>query len=207
MSQPATTKTRKITIIATVQRHWECEELADYRQRMSADEQFMQQHRAQLAGGEELWVDCHRVTVAWVSEGCIQIGRVCYAVGLLDDAYHYRCTCVGCPMDMAYCQRNHQLRIANFTYDQLRRKAKVALLPDGAIIRFSSPFDLGAAGKHDTFRKGHYTHGVRQGGLTRKQTSTVFYTIDTQTPYRVVNWQDLEWEVVSLPEEQQQADA
>jgi len=38
----------------------------------------------------------------------------------------------------------------------------------------------------DTFRKGHYTHGVRKGGQSRKQTSTVFYTLDTNRPYRVV---------------------
>jgi hypothetical protein len=205
MSQSATPK--KITIQATVQRRWESEDLAAYRERMAADEQCMQQHRRQLAGGEELWVDCHNVTVAWVADGCVQIGRVCYAIGPLEDSYHYRCTCVGCPMDMAYCRVNHQLRIANFIYDHLRRKAQAALLPDGAVIRFSSPFDFGVAGKHDTFRKGQYAHGVRKGGVTRKQTSTVFYTPGGRGPYRIVNWQRLDWEVVSLPEEQPQTDA
>lgn len=198
MSQSTTTK--KITIRATVQRHWESEELAAYRERVSTDEQYMQQHRAQLASGEELWVDCHNVPVAWIEDGCIQVGRERYAVGPLDDTYHLRCTCVGCPMDMAYCRVNHRLRIADFTYNHLRRKAQAALLPDGAVIRFSSPFDFGSVGKHDTFRKAHYAHGIRKGGVTRKQASTVFYTPDGHGPYRIINWQELDWEIVSLPE-------
>ena len=202
MQQSATHPAKKITVKATIQRLWESDALASYRERCSADEAFMRRIRRQQANAEAIWVDCHDETIAWINDGIIQIGGQQYTVGPLDDTYHLRCICAGCPMDAAYCQVNHQLRIADFTYNHLCRKAKAALLPDGAVIRFSSPFDFGVAGKHDTFRKGHYAHGICKGGVTRKQTSTVFYTPDGQGPYRITNWQELAWEIVSLPEQQ-----
>ncbi len=199
MSQ-ATTTHKTIVIQATVQRRWDCEELADLRERMTTEEgkQKMQQQRAQLERGEEVWVDCHGVSVAWVEEGRLRIGEIDYTLGELEgDAYHHRLTCGGCAMDIAYCRVNHTLRITSFSYEQLRRKAKAALLPDGAVIRFRSPFDFGGAGLHDTFRKAQYTHRIRKGGVTKAQISTVFYTLDGRGPYRIVNWPRLDWEVVS----------
>ncbi len=192
---------KKITIKVTIQRLWECEALADYREQCSTDHEHMQRLTQKKAQGEPIWVDCHDVTVAWVREGLIQIGRQQYAVGPLDDGYHLRCICVGCPMDMAYCQVNHTIRLSDHFYASLRQKAKVALLPDGAVIRFASPFDLGPAGKHDTFRKGPYTYGEKRGGRTVKKTSTTFFTLDTNQAVHIVNWHLHDWEVVSLPED------
>jgi len=206
MSQSSTTQpvSKKITTKATIQRLWDCEALTTYREECSADPEYMQRLRHKQAQGEPIWVDCHDVTVSWVQEGMIQIGRQQYAVGPLDDSYHLRCTCVGCPMDMSYCQVNHQIRISDHSYKSLRKKAQVAFLPDGAVIRFTCTFDLGAAGKHNTFRKGVYAYGARQGGRTVKRTSTTFFTLEENLPFHIVNWQLLEWEIVTLPEDEEQ---
>jgi hypothetical protein len=204
MSQSAAHATpKKITTKATVQRLWDCDALASYRERCSTDEAFMRRISRQVANGEAIWVDCHDETITWVEEGIIQIGRQQYAVGSLDDSYHLRCLCFGCKMDTAYCQENHVIRVADFTYAHLHQRARAILLPDGAVIRFATPFTFGH-GTYDTFRKGYYTYGARRDGLTRKTTSTVFYAVETNVPYHIINWQRLEWEIVSLPTEAEQ---
>lgn len=199
---------KRITIKATIQRLWDCEVLAHYREQYATDEEYMQRLATRRANGEPVWVDCHDVVVTWVGDGLIQIGREQYAVGPPDDGYHLRCMCVGCRMDMSYCQLNHQLRISDFYYKDLWKKARAALLPDGAVIRFSHAFDLGVTvGKHDTFRKGPYTYAERQGGRSVKKTGTFFFTLDTHLPFHIVHWQRLEWEIVSLPaDDRQQAE-
>lgn len=201
MNQSAAQVPKRITVTATIQRLWESDALASYRERCSADEAFMRRIRRQQANAEAIWVDCHDETITWVSDEIIQVGGQQYAVGPLDDTYHLRCLCAGCQMDLAYCQVHHVLRIADFTYAALCKHARATLLPDRAIIRFATPFTF-PAGTYDTFRKGHYTYGTRRNGLTRKKTSTVFYAVETNVPYHIINWQDLAWEIVSLPEQQ-----
>jgi hypothetical protein len=194
---PSTTG-KRFKAKVTIQRLWGCDALKTLRERLLADEEYMRRHRAREAKNEAIWVDCHDVSVTWVEDGIIQLGGQAYAVGPLDDHYHYKCICVGCPREEAYCQLNHVIRIADFTYADLRQRARAALLPDGAIIRFPKPFTF-AEGSYDTFRKGSYIYRTRKGDMTRKTTSTVFYALETNIPYRIVNWQRLEWEIVSLP--------
>lgn len=201
MHQSATPPSKKITVKATIQRLWESNALASYRERCSTDEAFMRSIRSRQANAEAIWVDCHDETIAWIDDGVIQVGGQRYAVGPLDDSYHLRCLCAGCQMDMAYCQIHHVIRIADFTYADLRKHARATLLPDGAVIRFATPFTF-PEGTYDTFRKGRYTYGARRNGLTRKKTSSVFYVVETNVPYHIINWQDLAWEIVSLPEQQ-----
>lgn len=202
MNQPVarTTTIKQITTRATIQRLWDSDALASYREQCSTDEAFMRRIRRQEANAEAIWVDCHDVHIVWVNDEIIQVGRQQYAVGPLDDSYHLRCICFGCEMDTAYCQVNHVIRVADFTYADLRQHARASLLPDGAIIRFAAPFSF-PEGTYDTFCKGHYTYGTRRGGLTRRKTSTVFYAVETNVPYHIINWQQLAWEIISLPDE------
>jgi hypothetical protein len=204
MEQPATsTPVKKFAAQVTIQRLWDCDALSHHRELCLTDEEYMSRHRLQVAKSEVIWVDCHDVPVTWVEEGLIQLGRQAYAVGPLDDKYHLKCVCVGCQREETYCQVNHVIRIADFTYADLRQRARAALLPDGAVIRFATPFSF-PEGSYDSFRKGRYTYGTRKGGASRKTTSTVFYALETNVPYHIVHWQRLQWEIVNLPSEQEQ---
>ncbi|MBA2681141.1 MAG: hypothetical protein H0U76_22425 [Ktedonobacteraceae bacterium] len=194
--------TKKITVKATIQRLWDSEALDYYRESLSTNEEFMARHREEEATGKEMWVDCHDEMISWTSDSLIRIGRQPYAVGPIEDRYRLRCICVGCPMDQAYCQRNHQVRIADYTYEHLRRKVKAAQLTDGDIIRFKVPFTLSDGSECDMFRMEHLTHGVRRKGQTQRQTSTVFYAVSTGTLCRITNFQLLDWEIVPLAEAQ-----
>lgn len=195
---------KPVSVTTTIHLLWDAVELADYRKKRAGDEEFMARHNEQAAKGTPLWVACHNRRVTLQPDGLLRVGTQTYQVreDEEDDRYVH-CVCAGCSFDLDYCQVNHQVRVYEWTYKELLKKAKrpPTNLPDGTVIRFAEPFTLRGNIQCAEFRKTTYHEPIWKKGDRVTRRTTIFYSIPDEIPCAIAKWRLADFEIVSTPPE------
>ena len=168
---------KTVSITTTIHLLWDAAELSSYRESLKDDRDFMARHNEQIASGEPIWVACHDRRITLQVDGLLRIGKQTYQVREeVEDKRYLRCVCAGCSFDLDYCQVNHSIRVYEWVYADLAKKAKrpPTNLVDGTIIRFEKSIEFVDGTQHDVFRKDSYRQRVRRNGERAVQRRTVF---------------------------------